>query len=188
MCRALLAIIALLGGFLSEAAAEDTEPPPLSFDTPPLTPNQQAEFIKYRFYLSSVIRSQIDFGKVRGLLKEGGEFIQAHAVKFIIRISPSGRVTSRRVAASCGYEPLDSFFLEALDRAGPLNSPPAFAIFQPQDIDVGITPCGKPQAIAPTSAAGFTNQPSGENFFRASTFRDSRNPYRSVDIESQNAR
>ncbi len=136
MVRALLAIIALLSGFLSEATAEDTGPPPLSFDAPPLTPDQQDALIKYHLYLSSVIRSQIDFGKVHALLKEGGELIQTPAVKFTIRISPSGRLTSRRVAASCGYEPLDSLFLEALDRAGPFNSPPAFAIFQPPDIDV----------------------------------------------------
>ncbi len=136
MVRALLVIIALFGGFLSEAAAEDMGPPPLQFDAPPLTPDQQAELIKYHFYLSSIIRSQIDFVKVHALLNEGGEFIQAPAVKFTIRISPSGRLTSRRVAESCGYEPLDSLFLEALDRAGPFNSPPAFAIFQPPDIDV----------------------------------------------------
>ncbi len=136
MRRVVLAIIVLLGGFLPTAAAEDMGPPPLQFDAPPLTPDQQAELIKYRFYLSSLIRLQIDFREVHTLLKEGGELIRAGAVKFKIRISPSGRLTSRRVVESCGYEPLDSLFLEALDRAGPFNSPPAFAIFQPQDIDV----------------------------------------------------
>jgi hypothetical protein len=137
MRRALLAIISLLVCFAPvAAAAQDTGPPPLSFDAPPLTPEQQAELVKYRLYLSAFMGSQIDLAKVRTLVKGAGNSLQARSVKFKIRISPSGRLMSRRIAMSCGYEPLDKLFLEILDRSGPFNSPPSFAIFQPPDIDV----------------------------------------------------
>ncbi len=137
MRQALLVIIALLVCFRPDGvSAQDAGPPPLSFDAPPLTPQQQAELVKYRLYLSAFIGSKIDLAKVRALVKEGGDLLQVRSVKFKIRISPSGRLTSRHISMSCGYGPLDTLFLETLDRSGPFNSPPSFAIFQPQDIDV----------------------------------------------------
>jgi hypothetical protein len=46
---------------------------------------------------------------------------------------------------SCGYEPLDTLFLAALDRSEPFSPPPAFSV--PEEIDATFT------IVSPASAA-----------------------------------
>lgn len=136
MRRVLFAIIVSLISAIPNVANAGDSPPPLSFDTPPLTPQQQTEMLEYRLYLSELIGSQVDLHRVHALVREGGNLLQAHSVKFKIKISPNGRLVYRRIALSCGYEPLDSLFLTTLENAAPFKSPPSFAIYQSESIDV----------------------------------------------------
>lgn len=146
MRRSLVAIIALLscvGASLAQEQprkpAEKDGPPPLSFAPPPLTPDQQAEVVKYRTYLSSFIGAQIDLAEVHARVKEAGDMLRVSNVRFKIRIGPSGQLLSRRIDMSCGYEPLDALFLEALDRSKPFSPPPAFSPSPPEEIDATFT-------------------------------------------------
>ena len=147
MRRTLLAIVALVScvgvGFAEDKAKKQAKepdgPPPLNFAPPPLTPDQQAEVVKYRTYLSSLIGAQIDLAEVHARVKEAGDMLQVSNVRFKIRIGPSGQLLSRRIDMSCGYEPLDALFLEALDRAKPFSPPPAFSPSPPEEIDATFT-------------------------------------------------
>jgi TonB C terminal len=121
----------------SPAAAQDDAPPPLNFAPPPLTPEQQAAVVKYRTYLSTLILSRIDMAEVDSLVKQAGDMLQVRSVKFKIKIAPSGQLLSRRIDTSCGYEPLDSVFLGALDRSKPFSPPPAFS--PAEEIDATFT-------------------------------------------------
>ena len=140
MRRTLLAIAALLiCSSACPAAAQGDGPPPLNFAPPPLTPEQQAEVVKYRTYLSGLIGSHIDMAEVDSLVRQAGDMLQVRSVKFKIKIAPSGRLLSRRIDMSCGYEPLDTLFLAALDSAKPFSPPPAFSASPPEEIDATFT-------------------------------------------------
>jgi len=143
MGRTLLATIALLSCVCVSAAQQQAKeqdgPPPLNFAPPPLTPEQQAEVVKYRTYLSSFIGAQIDFAEVGALVKEAGGMLQVNSVRFKIRIGPAGQLLSRRIEMSCGYEPLDAVFLSALDRAKPFAPPPAFSPSPAEEVDATFT-------------------------------------------------
>ena len=65
--------------------------------------------------------------------------LQVRSVKFKIKIAPSGRLLSRRIDMSCGYEPLDTLFLAALDSSKPFTPPPAFSASPPEEIDATFT-------------------------------------------------
>ncbi len=132
-------LIAALLISASPAAAQDDAPPPLNFAPSPLTPEQQAEVVEYRTYLSTLIGSQIDMAEVDSLVKQAGDMLQVRSVKFKIKIARSGQLLSRGIDASCGYEPLDAVFLAALDRSKPFSPPPAFSVSPPEEIDATFT-------------------------------------------------
>ena len=151
MRRTLLAMVACLScvcaGLAQQQAKEPAKgqanvqdgPPPLNFAPPPLTPEQQAEVVRYRTYLSSFIGAQIDLAEVDSLVKQAGDMMQVNSVRFKIRIGKSGQLLSRRIDMSCGYEPIDAMFLAALEKSKPFAPPPKFLPSPPEEIDATFT-------------------------------------------------